>query len=295
MSILPLENRAAVVTGSSRGLGRAIARDLARAGASLVVNGTDPTATQATVAEIREQGGTAVACVGSIAEAGFCEALIDQCVEAYGSIDVLVNNAGVTRDRSLVKMTAEEFDTVMDIHLRGTWACSGAAARAMRETGGSIVNVASGSGLFGMFGQSNYAAAKAGIIGLSRVMTMELSRFGIRTNVIAPVARTGMTDIFYNPAGGSTAGGEVGHASPFPPAETVAPIVTFLVGPASAHIAGQILSFDGSTLSVWSHPEATSTWELDRAWNAEDFAGLLTEGVLQYPHPDKWGSGVQAP
>ncbi|QDG66696.1 SDR family NAD(P)-dependent oxidoreductase [Pseudarthrobacter sp. NIBRBAC000502772] len=294
MNTLSLENRAAVVTGSSRGLGRAIARGLAEAGASVVINGTDAASTQATVDVIREQGGTAVACVGSIADAKFCEDLIAQCVESFGTIDVLVNNAGVTRDRSLVKMTPEEFDTVTNIHLRGTWACSGAAARAMRETGGSIVNVASGSGLFGMFGQSNYAAAKAGIIGLSRVMTMELARFGVRTNVIAPVARTGMTDIFYNAADGAGEGG-VGHASPFPPAETVAPIVTFLAGPASAHIGGQILSFDGSTLSVWSHPEATSTWELDRVWGTEDFAGLLTDEVLQYPHPDKWGSGVQAP
>jgi NAD(P)-dependent dehydrogenase (short-subunit alcohol dehydrogenase family) len=274
---------AAVVTGSSRGLGRAFAEALAVAGAALVVNGTDPETAELTAAAIRARGGRAIARAGSVADPEFCERLVRTCVEEYGQLDLLVNNAGITRDRSLTRMTAAEFDEVIAVHLRGTWACGVAAARAMRARGGAIVNITSGAGLFGTYGQANYAAAKAGIIGLTRVMDTEFSCFGIRVNALAPVARTDMTAVF--------AVGAVTHELEFPPPESVAPIVVYLAGAAGSHLHGQILSFDGTQLSVWSHPEATSTWT-QPAWTPEAFEAVLTADVMQYPHPDRWGAGI---
>jgi 3-oxoacyl-[acyl-carrier protein] reductase len=273
-----------VVTGSSRGLGRAFAEALAAAGGRVVVNGTDPQTTEAAAAAIREHGGQAIACAGSVTDPEFCERLVQACVGEYGGIGLLVNNAGVTRDRSLTRMTAAEFDEVIAVHLRGAWACGAAAARAMRASGGAILNITSGAGLFGIFGQANYAAAKAGIVGLTRVMDMELGRFGIRVNALAPVARTDMTAVFDR--------GEVGHELAFPPPESVAPIVVYLASDAGRHLHGQVLSFDGTQLSVWSHPEPTSTWTRPDGWIAGSFGDALTADVMQYPHPDRWGAGI---
>jgi NAD(P)-dependent dehydrogenase (short-subunit alcohol dehydrogenase family) len=273
-----------VVTGSSRGLGRAFAGALAAAGAPVVVNGTDPATAESAAAAIRERGGRAIACAGSVADPDFCEQLIQACVSEYGGIGLLVNNAGVTRDRSLTRMTAAEWDEVLAVHLRGTWACGAAAARAMRASGGAILNITSGAGLFGIFGQANYAAAKAGIIGLTRVMDMELSRFGIRVNALAPVALTDMTAVF--------ARGEVGHELAFPPPESVAPIVVHLAGDTARHLHGQVLSFDGTQLSIWSHPEPASTWTQPEGWTPGALGDVLTADVLQYPHPDRWGAGI---
>jgi NAD(P)-dependent dehydrogenase (short-subunit alcohol dehydrogenase family) len=274
----------AVVTGSSRGLGRAFAEALAAAGARLVVNGTDPRTTEAAAAAIRERGGQAIACAGSVADPEFCERLLQACTDAYGGIGLLVSNAGVTRDRSITRMTAAEFDEVIAVHLRGTWAGGAAAARAMRASGGAILNITSGAGLFGIFGQANYAAAKAGIVGLTRVMDMELGRFGIRVNALAPVARTDMTAVFDR--------AEISHELAFPPPESVAPIVVYLAGDAGRHLHGQILSFDGTQLSVWSHPEPTSTWTRPDGWTPGAFGDALTTDVMQYPHPDRWGAGI---
>jgi len=273
-----------VVTGSSRGLGRAFASALAAAGGRVVVNGTDPRTTQAAASAIREQGGQAIACPGSVADPEFCERLVQACVGEYGGIGLLVNNAGITRDHSLTRMTAAEWDEVIAVHLRGTWACGVAAARAMRNSGGAILNITSGAGLFGTFGQANYAAAKAGIIGLTRVMDMEFARFGIRVNALAPVARTDMTAVFDR--------GDVSHELAFPPPESVAPIVVYLASEAARHLHGQILSFDGTQLSVWSHPEPTSTWTRPDGWTSAAFGDALTVGVMQHPHPDRWGAGI---
>ena len=283
---IDLDGLPAVVTGSSRGLGRAFALALGAAGARVVVNGTQEGPTHETVAAITAAGGTAVAAVGSVADHAFCEHLIETCVSEFSSIGLLVNNAGMTRDRSLFKMTPEEFDQVVAVHLRGTWSCTTAAAKAMRSTGGSIVNISSGAGLFGMFGQANYAAAKAGIVGLNRVIDLELSRFGVRANVLAPVARTDMTAVFD--------GADVAHRLPFPPPESVAPVVVYLASDEARDIRGQVLSFDGTVLSVWSHPKAMATVERAGGWAPDDFADVLAPDVMERTHPDRWGAGVLA-
>ncbi|MGW0040016.1 SDR family NAD(P)-dependent oxidoreductase [Gordonia sp. NPDC003376] len=281
-----LDGVAAVVTGSTRGLGRAFAEALAADGAAVVVCGTSRESTERAVAEMRASGATVVGLAGSVAEDEFCRDLITLCTDEFGSIDVLVNNAGITRDRSFSRMTVAEFDEVVAVHLRGTFSCSSAAAGVMRSGGGGrIVNVTSGAGLFGMFGQANYAAAKAGIVGLTRVMDLELHRHGIAVNCLAPVAATDMTGVF-------TTGNDVHHELGFPPPESVAPIVGYLAGPESAHVHGQCLSFDGSELSVWSHPRAVATFDHESGWSAADFADVITEDVCDRPHPDRWGRGV---
>lgn len=272
-----------VVTGSTRGLGRAFAHALAAAGARVVVNGTDPDRTAAVVEEITAAGGTAVGHPVSVAEPGAGDALVGACATAFGSVGMVVTNAGTTRDRSLAKMTDAEFDEVVAVHLRGTWDCSRAAVRAMRGTGGAVLHVTSGSGLFGTAGQTNYAAAKAGVVGLTRAMDLELHRHGIRVNALAPVAATGMTAVF--------ATGAVGHALTFPPPEAVAPVVVFLASAQAAHLHGQVLSFDGTQLSVWTHPAPATTAERT-GWAAADFAAVLTDDVQQPRHPDRWGAGI---
>jgi len=277
----------AVVTGSSRGLGRAFVDVLAAAGAAVVVNGTDPVTTGEAVDELTGRGVAAIGLAGSVADDAFCRSLIADCVRTFGRIDMLINNAGITADRSLTKMTTDEFDDVVAVHLRGTWSCNAAAARAMRAAGspGRILNITSGAGLFGMFGQANYAAAKAGVVGLTRVMDLELHRHGIAVNALAPVAATAMTAVFDQTAG-------ITHDLEFPPAESVATIVRHLAT-ASPDVHGQCLSFDGSRLSVWSHPEPTASRRHDRLWNDDDFAAALTPDVLEFPHPDRWGTGAR--
>ncbi|MEI2713817.1 MAG: SDR family NAD(P)-dependent oxidoreductase [Nocardioides sp.] len=280
-----LDEMPVVVTGSSRGLGRAFALALAQAGASVVVNGTTESAVRETVGLIEEGGGRATGFVGSVSDDAEARALVAHCVSTFGGIGMLVNNAGFTRDRSFTRMSVEEFDDVVGVHLRGTWSTSSAAAQEMRSAGGGrILNVTSGAGLFGMFGQANYSAAKAGVVGMTRVMDLELNRFGIRVNALAPVAATEMTAVF--------SGGDVGHAVTFPPPETVAPVAVYLASPEADFVHGQVLSFDGTVLSVWTHPQAAATWQRDGGWTAVGMAQVLTEGDLEFPHPDRWGAGV---
>lgn len=284
----PISSRV-VVTGSTRGLGRAFAAALAAAGAQVVVNGTDAAVTAATVAELAADGGTVAGLSGSVADPDFCDALIECCVATFGGIDMVINNAGITRDRSVMKMTAPDFDEVIDVHLRGTWACSVAAARAMRRDGGGrILNITSGSGLFGMFGQANYAAAKAGVVGLTRVLDLELARYGIVANALAPVASTDMTKVFDTDTG-------LEHVLAFPDPASVAPVVVYLAGPAAAGLHGQCLGFDGTDLTVWSHPQILHSWSSASGWTPSQVAhALADEGARDYPHADRWGAGAHA-
>ena len=195
MSALRLDDRVAVVTGSGRGLGRAYAVALARAGAAVVVNDLDVDAAQETVAAVVGDGGRAVAEVCAVGDTAAADALVTRAVAEFGRLDVMVTNAGLLRDRVLWKMTDEDFDVVTHTHLRGTFTCARAAAVHMRaqESGGRIVVVGSPAGQRGNFGQTNYAAAKAGIAAFARTWAMELARSEITVNAIVPTAWTEMT------------------------------------------------------------------------------------------------------
>jgi NAD(P)-dependent dehydrogenase (short-subunit alcohol dehydrogenase family) len=273
-----LQGRRIAITGASRGLGRAFAIACAEQGASVVVNGTNAELLDGVVATIKAAGGRAEPVVGSVAEEAVADAIVARTVAAFGGIDVLVNNAGIVRDRTLMKMTVEEFDEVIAVNLRGTWLCARAAARAMAESGGHILNVTSNSGLSGGIGQTNYAASKAGVVGMTRTWRRELARYGIRTNAIWPLAHTDMTQVVVDRV--AAAAEAKGDQAPTPgeiglgdPAE-VAKLVVYLCSDAAAHIDGQVLSSDGRRICLWSHPHETDVGRQD-SWTIEELAAAL--------------------
>ena len=205
-----LDGKVAIVTGAGRGIGREHALALAEAGATVVVNdlgatlageGADATPAQQVVSEIEAAGGTAVANGDDVADFAGAERMVKQALETYGRLDILVNNAGITRDRMLVNMSEEEWDSVLAVHLKGHFAPTRHAAAYWREqakTGaevrGRVINTSSPSGVFGNVGQTNYGAAKAGIAGFTTIAAQELARYDVRVNAIAPAAMTRMTE-----------------------------------------------------------------------------------------------------
>lgn len=285
-----VEGKRIVITGSTRGLGQAAALALAAAGARVVLNGTNEVALAETLERIRASGGEAAGLAGSVAETRVCEALIGTCVSRYGGIDVLINNAGLVRDRTLFKMTAEDFDEVIAVHLRGSWACGKYAALAMRDQGGGqIINVTSNSGLCGGFGQSNYAAAKAGVLGLMRTWVLELARYGIRCNAFWPIAETDMTQVvFANAAKAASARGEPAPsptALGFGTADEVAQGLLWLAGDEAAHFNGQCVTFSGRKTALWTHPAEVhvrlSAQPMSATELATHYAGVPAESLFE--------------
>jgi NAD(P)-dependent dehydrogenase (short-subunit alcohol dehydrogenase family) len=202
MDQLSFDGRVAVITGAGRGLGRAHALTLAERGARVVVNdlagAEDPAAE--VVDEVRALGGEAVADGHSVADRDGAHAVVQTALDAFGRVDVVVNNAGILRDRSFPRLSVDDLDAVLDVHLRGTFFVSQAAWPHLKEQGyGRIVNTTSVAGYLGNFGQANYGAAKLGIVGLSKVLSVEGAKHGIATNVIAPGARTRMTEELLGP------------------------------------------------------------------------------------------------
>src|SRR4051794_4674 len=204
--------KVAVVTGAGRGLGRAYAVALAAVGTAVVVNDVDADAANSAVEEITAAGGQAVAEIAPVGSSGTADALVARAVESFGRLDTMVTNAGILRDTVLWKMTDEQFDAVIETHLRGTFTCARAAAIRLREQGegGSLILVGSPTGQFGNFGQGNYAAAKAGIVGMCRTWALELARSQVTVNTIVPTAWTEMTSTIpiYAPLVDKVAAGE---------------------------------------------------------------------------------------
>lgn len=284
-----LAGKRIVITGSSRGLGRGFAVEMARAGARLVINGTNAEALAETESLVRAVDGEVVAVRGSVAESATCTTLIAACVEAFGGIDVLVNNAGQVRDRTLFKMSDADFDEVLAVHLRGSFMASREAARTMRDAGGGhIIHVTSSSGLAGGFGQSNYAAAKAGMLGLMYTWGMELARYGIRCNCFWPIAETDMTQVVFERA--REAANAKGEPAPTPaelgfgtPAE-VAQGMIWLASDAASHLNGQCFTFNGRKTALWTRPVEVAETFRDAPFTVEDltrhYAGV--EPVAPY-------------
>ncbi len=240
-----------MVTGAGGGIGAATARLFAAEGAKVVVNDLggqrdgrtqDAGAAAAIVSEIIASGGQAVASTHSVSTPEGAAAIIQTAVDHFGRLDVLVNNAGILRDKTLLKLELADWDAVIAVHLTGTFLCTQAATRQLRaqNSGGSIVNTTSVSGMFGNFGQTNYAAAKAGIYGLTRTTSIELQRFGIRVNAVAPLAKTRMTEdlpMFE----------KVETMTP----EHVAPVHLFLASDLASEVTGQVVSVAGGKLSAY--------------------------------------------
>jgi len=281
MSAPNVDGKVAVVTGSGRGLGRAYAVALANAGAAVVVNDVDDAAAAETVALITNAGGRAVSEIAPIGETAAAQAVVDRAVSEFGRLDVMVTNAGVLRDRVLWNMTDEDFDVVIRTHLRGTFTCSRAAAIRMREQGegGRIIVVGSPAGQFPSFGQTNYSAAKAGIVAFARNWALELARANITVNAIIPTAWTQMvaTIPMFAPVAEMLARGERlpgqmrrGHAIGMP--EDCAPLVVFLASDAASEITGQAIGLGGDRLTLFSHPAAIAEVYRDGGWDAESIA-----------------------
>ncbi len=199
MEKLRFDNRVAIVTGAGEGIGREYALDLARRGAKVVVNDigehpeTGKTADRV-VKQIEDAGGQAVASTDSVATMAGGQRIVETALDSFGSVDILVCNAGILRDRTFIKMTEEEFDAVINVHLKGTFCVTQPAVKVMKENGyGRIVFTASSSGMYGNFGQSNYGAAKMGVIGIMNTLKLEVGKYNIKVNTVAPNADTGMT------------------------------------------------------------------------------------------------------
>ena len=267
-----LDDKVVVVTGAGRGIGRGEALECARQGAAVVVNEFDPAVGAAVVEEIRAAGGQAALVEGDVAEAEVADRLVATAVGEFGRLDGLVNNAGVLRDRTLVKMTPEEWDTVIRVHLRGHYAPTHAALGHWKEHGGPghIVCTASTSGLLGNFGQSNYGTAKAGIAAFSTIVSMESARMGVTCNAIAPAARTRMTEGAYGEIFGAAEGFDFWHP------DNVAPLVAYLVSDAAAHISGKVFGVQGDAVELYRPWTSVAALENGGArWDPQDLAGKI--------------------
>lgn len=282
---MDLTDKVAVVTGSGQGLGLAYAKDLARHGAAVVINDVNQATADAAVAEITAAGGRAVAVVAPVGSTETARALVTGAVDAFGRLDVMVTNAGILRDKVLWKMTDDDFDAVVGVHLRGTFTCVREAVLRFREQGdgGRIICIGSPAGQRGNFGQTNYSGAKSGIVGMVRTWALELQRAGITANAVCPVAATAMTETvpFLAPYIESMKNGEplpdiirreVGMGTP----DDAAGIISFLASDAAADITGQAFAVGGDRLALWSHPELTAVEYHDGGWSADDIAAQWT-------------------
>lgn len=310
---MSLEGKVAIVTGSGRGLGLAYAQELARQGASVIVNDVDRQTADDAVASIVAAGGSAVAVVAPVGSTETAKQLVATAVDAFGGLDILVTNAGILRDTVLWKMSDDDFDTVIGVHLRGTFTCVRAAATYMRENqvAGRIICIGSPTGQRGNFGQTNYAAAKAGIVGMVRTWALELKRAGITANAVIPVAATAMTATvpYFAAAVEADENGEpmppfFRHDLGFGTSDDVAGLIAYLASDAAAGVTGQAIGVGGDRLQLWSHPEPVVTAYHEGGWSYQalenEFTSVIGDqqqsvGETFPPLPDELQRGLDTP
>ncbi|MDF2096625.1 SDR family NAD(P)-dependent oxidoreductase [Aquibaculum arenosum] len=281
-----LEGKVALVTGAGQGVGRALAMGLAQAGAAVVVNdiGVSLTgaaenegAAAAVVAEIEAAGGKALANSDSVAESEGAARLVAAARDTFGRLDLVVNNAGILRDRIFHKMTQEDWTSVIAVHLNGSFNVSSAAAPIFREQGsGSYVHMTSTSGLIGNFGQANYMAAKMGIVGLSRGIAMDMQRFGVRSNCIAPFAWSRMISSI--PTETEADKVRVEKLKRMTP-EKIAPLVVFLGSDAAKEVSGQIFAVRNNEIFLMSQPRPLRVIHRGEGWTPEGVAEMLPGAI----------------
>ena len=282
-----LSGKVAIVTGAGRGIGREHALGLARAGARIVVNdlgasitgeGADEGPAHDVVREIEALGGAAVANGENVADFAGAKRMIEQAIDRFGRLDILVNNAGILRDRMLVNMEQTEWDSVIEVHLKGHFAPTHHAAGHWRELSKSgeevrarVVNTSSPSGVFGNVGQANYGAAKAGIVGFTLIAAQELQRYGVTVNALAPNARTRMTEAAF----GEMPPPEDGF-DPFDPANN-SPIVVALCADEAQDITGQVFFVYGGVVNMLRGWEAGELFASDERWDPDELLQELRD------------------
>jgi NAD(P)-dependent dehydrogenase (short-subunit alcohol dehydrogenase family) len=273
-----LAGKVVAVTGAGRGIGRAVALACAAEGAAVVVNdygvgidGAEPSSevADAVVAEIEALGGTAIAVADSVTTMAGGERIVQAAVDTYGRIDGAVCVAGILRERMLFNMSEDEWDAVVETHLKGTFTVFRAASAVMRkqEGGGALVGFTSGVGMWGSVSQANYAAAKGGIVALVRSAAVGLQKYGVTANAIAPVAQTRMAA---NVPGGTAETGD---------AEDVAPMVVYLLSDAARDVTGQTYTVVGGKVALWSQPREIRELVKDGRWTPEELAAALPDRV----------------
>ena len=280
-----LDGKVALVTGAGGGLGRAHAKLLAAQGAKVVVNdlggsrdgtGSGNEMSDHVVAEIKDAGGEAVADYGSVTAAEHAKSMVRRAVDAFGRLDILINNAGILRDKSFKNMTDDMWDLVLDVHLRGTYLVTQAAYAQMleQESGGRIIMTSSTSGLLGNFGQTNYGAAKAGIAGFARCLALEGAKYGVNVNVLAPAAYSRMTEDLMP--------GEA--ADPLAP-EKVSPAVVWLCSDEASDVTGRIFAVGGNCVYLlsWSPLEIARRPNDEDAWSVADVGDAIKQSIEQWP------------
>jgi NAD(P)-dependent dehydrogenase (short-subunit alcohol dehydrogenase family) len=291
-------DRVVIVTGAGRGIGREYALEFARQGAKVVVNdlgkagdGTGtatPAPADQVVGEILAAGGAAVSSGHDVADFDSARELVELAVSTYGQVDVLVNNAGILRDRTIVNMSIEEWDSVLSVHLRGTFCTTRWAAAHWRdraksgeEVAGRLINTTSSSGLFANAGQANYAAAKAGIASFTLVASRELARYGVTANAVYPTALSRLTeDVFQRAGTGTETNGDGNGFDPLAPAN-IAPVVVWLGSAGSASITGRVFGVRGGRVVVASGWEAGPARDAQRRWELEELDHVIPELVAE--------------
>jgi NAD(P)-dependent dehydrogenase (short-subunit alcohol dehydrogenase family) len=300
---MQLNGKVAVVTGAGRGLGQAYAKALAAAGAAVVVNDLDVELAEETVKAIQAAGGSAVSEGSAIGSSEAADALVAKAVGEFGRLDIMVTNAGVLRDRTLLKMADEDFDLVVETHLRGTFTCGRAAAKQFKEQGGNgrLILIGSPAGQRASFGQTGYTASKAGIVGLVRTWAAELERSGTTVNAVIPVALTRMVatiprlaELVEKADRGEPIPADV-RAGGLGTADDVAPIVVFLASDAAAGITGQAIGAGGDRISIWSHPTEVFAQLREGGWTADALAEAFPTDFQPHVQPFKPDAGPDAP
>ncbi|MEY3985833.1 MAG: hypothetical protein RLZ59_1278 [Pseudomonadota bacterium] len=277
-----LDGKVVAVTGAGRGVGREIALLCAKEGAAVVVNdlgtsgegeGTDLSPAEETVADIQRAGGKALVNGASVADPKGAASIIEDAVKAFGRIDAVVNNAGILRDRIWHKMSHEDWQAVIDVHLNGCFNVSKAATPYFKDQGsGSFIHFTSTSGLIGNFGQANYSAAKLGIVGLSQSIALDMARAGVRSNCIAPFAWSRMTASI--PATTEEEKARVERLKTMS-ADKIAPLVVFLASDASSEVTNQIFAVRKNEIFLFSKPRPIRSMHRSDGWSAETIASEL--------------------